>query len=70
MLVLTRSAGEKLVIDDNVVIAVLATKGNQVLIGVEAPREIPVHREEVYLRMLEERANDIAEAVGLQRRTG
>ena len=70
MLILTRNAGEKLVIDDDIVVALLAVKGNQVLIGVDAPREVPVHREEVYLRMLDERAGEIAEAVRLHRRTG
>jgi len=56
MLILTRRAEEKLVIGDNVTITVLAVKGKQVLIGVQAPREIPVHREEIYQRILEGRA--------------
>ena len=56
MLILTRRAEEKLVIGDDVTITVLAVKGKQVLIGVDAPREIPVHREEIYQRILEERA--------------
>ena len=48
MLVLTRRVGESLVIGDDVVVRVLEVKGDLVRIGVEAPREIKVHREEVY----------------------
>lgn len=69
MLVLTRKAGEKLVIGGDIVVSLLAVKGNQALIGVEAPREVPVHREEVYLKILEERAGDLAGAAGPENRT-
>lgn len=55
MLILTRRIEEKIVIDDNVTVTVLGVKGKQVLIGIEAPREIPVHREEIYQRILKER---------------
>ena len=48
MLVLTRKAGESLVIGDNIIIKVLEVKGETVKIGIEAPREVAVHREEVY----------------------
>ena len=47
-------------IGDDVTITVLAVKGKQVLIGIDAPREIPVHRAEIYQRILEERAADTA----------
>ena len=57
MLILTRRRGEKIIIGDNVTVTVLGVKAHQVLIGVEAPREIPVHREEVYQRILKERAD-------------
>jgi len=55
MLILTRRSGEKIVIGDDVTLTVLGVKGRQVLIGIEAPPEIPVHREEVYLQILKER---------------
>ena len=58
MLILTRRVGERLVIGGNVFVTVLGLKGNQVRIGVEAPIEVPVHREEVYQRILKKRAAD------------
>ena len=54
MLILTRRVGEKICIGDEIEITVLGVKGNQVRIGVNAPEEIPVHREEVYERIKEE----------------
>jgi carbon storage regulator len=48
MLVLTRKPGQKLLIGDDITITVLEVKGDLVKIGIEAPREIPVHRFEVY----------------------
>ena len=57
MLVLTRRIDEKIVIGDDVTVTVLGLKGKQVLIGIEAPLEIPVHREEIYQRILKERAD-------------
>lgn len=54
MLILTRRVGETVVIGKNVTFTVLGVKGNQVRVGVNAPREVPVHREEIYERILTE----------------
>ncbi len=59
MLVLTRGIKEKIVIGDDVTVTVLGLKGKQVLLGIEAPLEISVHREEIYQRILKERADGV-----------
>ena len=51
MLILTRRVGETLVIGDDVNVTVLGVKGNQIRIGVDAPREVTVHRKEIYQRI-------------------
>lgn len=51
MLILTRKIGESLLIGDNVEITVLSVRGNQVKLGVNAPKEISIHREEIYQRI-------------------
>ena len=55
MLILTRRIGEKLVIGENVTVAVVGVKGNQIRVGIDAPRDIQVHRDEIYQRILKER---------------
>lgn len=55
MLILTRRVGEKLIIGENVTVTILGVKSNQIRIGIDAPRDITVNREEIYQRILKER---------------
>jgi len=55
MLILTRRIGESLIIGDDVAVNILGVKGNQVRIGVDAPKEVSVHRKEIYERIQTEK---------------
>ena len=69
MLILTRKPGEKIIIGDDVTVTVVSVKGKQALLGIDAPLEIEVHREEVYLRILKERATDTTPAPAFPHQT-
>ena len=60
MLILTRRAGETVMIGSDITITVLGVKGNQVRIGINAPRDVAVHREEIYERIKNEQGADAA----------
>lgn len=60
MLALTRKKGESLVINNNVEITVLEIRGDQIKLGITAPRDVPVYRKEIYVQIQEENENAIS----------
>lgn len=64
MLILTRRVGEAVIIGNDVDVTVLGVKGNQVRLGVKAPREVTVHREEIYQRICREQQNGNGNGTG------
>ena len=67
MLILTRRVGETLMIGDDVSVTVLGVKGNQVRIGVNAPKDVSVHREEIYMRIQSEKDDEHDEKEQLEK---
>jgi len=65
MLILTRRVGETLMIGDEVTVTVLGVKGNQVRIGINAPKDVSVHREEIYEEIRQENRASVATQVDL-----
>lgn len=58
MLILTRRMGESITIGDEVSVSILGIKGNQVRVGIDAPKDISVHREEIYRKIQKEKAQN------------
>jgi carbon storage regulator len=60
VLILTRKIGERIIINDNIAIEVLEIKGHQIRIGIKAPKDVSVHREEIFSKIQNETNNDMS----------
>ncbi len=67
MLILTRKSGESITIGEDIKIQVIEIKGRQVRLGIDAPKDCIIHREEVYLRIKKEGKNAVSPRVSLQK---
>jgi len=65
MLVLGRKVGESIVIDDNIEITVTSIEGDLIKLGISAPKEIPVHRKEIYLEIQEENKRAVSNVIDI-----
>ena len=70
MLILTRRVGETLMIGDEVSVTILGVKGNQVRVGIQAPKSVAVHREEIYKRIQREKEHHTGSGVGTEESIG
>lgn len=66
MLALSRKKGESIIIDNNVEITVLDIKGDQIKLGIKAPKSVPVYRKEIFAQIQEENMNAFADDTGLE----
>lgn len=66
MLALTRKKGESLMIDNHIEVVILDIKGDQIKVGIQAPKEVPVYRKEVYLQIQEEN-KEVLNADGIEK---
>ncbi|QMT17654.1 carbon storage regulator CsrA [Planococcus maritimus] len=65
MLVLGRKVGESIVIDDNIEVTVTSIEGDLIKLGISAPKEIPIHRKEIYLEIQEENKNAVSNVIDI-----